>query len=174
MCTGPIQLCHHRTMQQHDKQNTMFMSNNSDEPASEELLNILRTSNIPLSTREVSARLRFRRLRISDYEVGNLLRNLLVEGKVDCKTGRWTALILKEKTYPSSMPTLPPLSNETQSLLGFKTLVDREDIEPDQKDIGPDSYTGRWRTFRRLLKYYRQCIQQEEGADASAFQNELG
>ena len=28
--------------------------------------------------------------------------------------------------------------------------------------------------FRKLVAYYRQCINNEEGADASAFQNEIG
>lgn len=154
------------------------MSNLLDKSVTEELLSILSASPIPLSTRDVSARLRFRRLLLSGYEVGNLLRNLLNEGKVDFKTGRWTASLSPEKMNPPSLGTFPPLSNETLAILGLKSpegpVADKEWIKPDTDDINPEIYSGRWGFFRKLLKYYRQCIQQEEGADASAFQNELG
>ena len=40
----------------------------------------------------------------------------------------------------------------------------------------PDTgtHSERWGLFRKLLDYYRECIRNEEGADASAFQNQHG
>ena len=147
-----------------------------------ELLNILKISPIPLSTNDVSTRLRFCRFRLSDYEVGFLLRNLLNEGKVEFNMGRWTASVSPQTTSPPSHTAFPPLCKETLSILGRKDQgvsflfpsKDTDVIESETDDISADIYSGRWGTFRRLVKYYRQCIQQEEGADASAFQNEMG
>lgn len=163
-------------------QNRKILINSSEESVTEELLSLLKTSPIPLSTSDVSARLRFRRLRMSDYQIGFLLRTLLNDGKVDFNMGRWTASLSPQKISPPSHTALPPLGNETLAIL---CLTDRsvprlypsevtKVFEPETDDISADIYSGRWGTFRKLLKYYRECIQQEEGADASAFQNELG
>ncbi|MDI6854631.1 MAG: AAA domain-containing protein [Deltaproteobacteria bacterium] len=153
-----------------------------DEIITGELLNILKISPVSLSTNDISTRLRFCRLRLSDYEVGFLLRNLLNEGKVEFNMGRWTATVSPQATLPPSYTAFPPLCKETLSILGMKDrgvsyvspLEDTDVIESETEDISADIYSGRWGTFRRLLRYYRQCIQQEEGADASAFQNEMG
>jgi very-short-patch-repair endonuclease len=153
------------------------ISNFSEESLTEELLNLLITSPIPLSTSDVAERLRFRRLRISNYQVGFYLRNLLNEGRVVFTSGRWTA----QTTSPHSHVILPPLDKEALSILSLKdqavptfTFKDAGEKESETDDFRAEIYSGPWGTFRRLLKYYRQCIQQEEGADASAFQNELG
>lgn len=154
----------------------------SQEYINEELLAILRATSIPLSTNDLSAQLRFRRVRMSNHQIGFLLRNMLNEGKVDLNRGRWTIPLSSKTISLSPHAAFPPLGKETLKILGLKDprvpsvppSEDTDVIEQETDEIGPDIYSGRWGTFRRLLKYYRQCIQQEEGADASAFQNELG
>jgi hypothetical protein len=156
------------------------MSSALEESPTEELLSILHASPIPLSTRDLAARLKLRRLHLPDHKVGFVLRNLLNEGKVDFRMGRWTVSNPPEQVPPSSLTALP-LSREARSILSFKSQevfseipgagTAREETEADE--VSADFYSGRWGTLRRLLKYYRQCIQQEEGADASAFQDEL-
>ncbi len=153
-----------------------------DDSLSATLLSILCASSVPLSTRELGARLRSHGVRLPDHEVGSLLRNLLTEGKVNFRIGRWSTSD-RSGTVPVLSPkSLPPLSGETLSILGLKspappvTPPSGGTIHPaaENDDTDAEMYTGRWGTFRRLLAYYRQCIRQEEGADARAFQNEMG
>jgi very-short-patch-repair endonuclease len=157
------------------------MSSILEKSSTEELLSILHASPVPLSTRDLAVRLRSRRLHLPDHKIGFFLRDLLNEGKVDFRLGRWNSSNPPEKVQPSSLIALP-LSKEAQSILSLKSQEvfseipygDKVGEETEIGDVSADVYFGRWGTFRRLLKYYRQCIQQEEGADASAFQNELG
>jgi very-short-patch-repair endonuclease len=101
-------------------------------------------------------------------------------GKANFRMGRWIASPSSEvaKTTPIAFPLL---SDETLSILGLKTHGD----SPGTPIVGGERetevelpsislYSGQWGTFRKLVAYYRQCVRQEEGADASAFQNELG
>lgn len=158
------------------------MSKSSLDFASEKLLTILGASPLPLSTRDLGLRLRLHHLRMADYEVGCLLRSLLNESKVNFRRGRWTVSHSPAIASPLSPTDLPPLSGETLSILGFKPhgvtaelpSANTVGIETEINEADTDIYSGRWGTFRRLVAYYRQCIRQEEGADASAFQNELG
>ncbi len=103
---------------------------------SEKLLNILKRSSIPLSSRELSIRLRMRGIKISEYETSKQLRELFRKGQVIYKRGRWLCHQHEEEVRPITDPS------------------------------------GRWDNFRKLLIYYRQCIINEEGAEASAFHNE--
>ncbi len=158
------------------------MSRSLDESPTEKLLSILNASPTPLSTRDLGVQLRIRRLRLPDHEVGFILRNLLNEGKVEFQMGRWTGSHSPEMVSPSSLVALPLLSKEAWSILHLKShgvlseapSAEDEGVETETDEYIVDAYSGRWGLFRKLLKYYRQCIQQEEGADASAFQNELG
>ncbi|MFC1896420.1 hypothetical protein ACFL0Q_07140 [Thermodesulfobacteriota bacterium] len=82
---------------------------------------------------------------------------------------------------PSSLAP-PVLSKETLDYLGSESLqptqiipaVGLEEVETKYRQPETEAALGRWGIFRKLLTYYRQCIRNEEGADASAFQNELG
>ncbi len=146
------------------------------------LLKLLCASPLPLSTRELGVRLRLHHVRLQDHEVGCILRNLVNEGKINFRMGRWGAVAFPEavKTDPFSA-AFPLLSNETLSILGPKIQAYASEIPHDETEIeseidksGINLYSGRWGTFRKLVAYYRQCVRQEEGADASAFQNEAG
>ena len=48
----------------------------------------------------------------------------------------------------------------------------KDSPESNIDDVYEES--GRWAPFRKLLRYYRHCIRSEEGADALAYQNQLG
>ena len=152
--------------------------------ASEKLAGILHQSLLPLSTRELAVRLRLRHLRLADYQVSGLLRSMAREGLIEFQKGRWSAPSDKnsEEPYPTSRVAFPKLSDETLRLLGRKsediTNTDPKNgvelVEADVETANDNTSSGRWGTFRKLLGYYRQCIRNEEGADASAFQNEYG
>jgi very-short-patch-repair endonuclease len=77
--------------------------------------------------------------------------------------------------------TLPLLHGETKSILGREAIgvlngdnCLTSETQNQFESNGNLISTSRWATFRILLSYYRQCIYNEEGADASAFQNEFG
>jgi len=153
-----------------------------DDSPSGRLLKLLDASILPLSTRELGVRLRLHHSRLQDYEVGCILRNLVNEGKVNLRMGRWTAVPSPDRAEVIPSPAaFPPLSNETLSILGQRTHANTSEVPDTETEIGTEIdqpsinlYSGRWGTFRKLVAYYRQCVRQEEGADASAFQNELG
>lgn len=55
----------------------------------EQLIDILRYSPLPLSTRELGVRLRLRHFRLADYKISSVLRGMLNEGQVVLQNGRW-------------------------------------------------------------------------------------
>ena len=157
------------------------MNSQLDATTVNKLIEILQASPAPLSTREIGFRLRKQHLRLPDHEVSSLLRNMLHKGQTELNKSRWASSI-PGKT-PSSLPpyALPLLSKDTLSELGSTegSIVGEkpgkpEIIETEGGSKKPPVFSGRWGFFRKLLAYYRQCIRNEEGAEASAFQNESG
>ena len=146
------------------------------------LRDTLRKSPVPLSTRELGVQLRLRHFKLPDYKISNLLRELLRSGQVDLQQGRWTMVSSSDTFTSSTSVALPKISSDTFSFLKWEPppppdtvpsmdLKWRETVlEPTEVEYPP----GPWSTFRSLVTYYRQCIRNEEGADAAAFQNQLG
>lgn len=158
------------------------MQRNLDNVTAEKLIKIIQTSPIPLSTREVGTHLRQRHLRIPDYKISGILREMLRDGKVAFNKERWSIITNTGEFFPRLSVVAPSLSRETLSSIGWEMprtpMVDTENgvkwTEQKIDQIKDQVPSGRWDTFRRLLAYYRQCVRNEEGSDASAFQNELG
>lgn len=158
------------------------MRSQSDNATTERLMDILGASPIPLSTRDVGVRLRQRHLRLPDYKLSGILRDMLRDGKVEFKRGRWVMPSSTETINARSQLTPLPLSPEAISLLGWGSQRPHEAVlpggvewtKPEPEPSDAETPPSRWETFRKLAAYYRQCIRNEEGADASAFQNELG
>ena len=170
----------------------------TEEPKStenEELLRdmseIIAASSIPLSHRDISLRLRHKTKRIPDYEVIRNLRRLLQEGRVSFIDGRWCEHHATDTEMPPAPSNirdlLPDISPESMVRLGLRQYdplkiptdgdIKESGFEWEQtspEDAGDQLQTETWETFRKLVSYYRQCIRNEEGADASAFQNEHG
>jgi len=157
-------------------------------------LNIDRTINIdnriieeltwvasPLTDRELSRRIRRQYPNTPDYLVIRSLRNLYREGRVYYDQGRWQAQ--KEQTESgfshSASVELPKFSDEA---IGLFSQIIPPSVEPqerfpdeDEQKVEQKNYLeGPWSFFRRLVRYYQQCIRNEEGANASAFQNQIG
>ena len=157
------------------------MNSQLDATTVNKLIEILQASPAPLSTREIGFRLRKQHLRLPDHEVSSLLRNMLHKGQAELNKRRWASSIPGKA--PSSLPpyALPLLSKDTFSELGFTEgrIVGGKPGKPEitEPEGGSEKaliFSGRWGFFRKLLAYYRQCIRNEEGAEASAFQNESG
>ena len=163
------------------------MTPNRNEEAddfSERLNQILGQSTFPLSTRELATRLRLRQVRLADYEVSHRLRSMADEGVLLYQKGRWSAVAppFAEIQQPQDHLSFPKLSDETLTLLGKKIPQSgnsaQEDgsplVEDHDSNTGTDASSERWGLFKKLLGYYCECIRNEEGADASAFQNQHG
>ena len=152
------------------------MHDELENTAVERLLDILRSSPIPLSTRDLGARLRLQHQRLPDYKIGSLLRSMIGEGQVEYRRSRWVAPSSSQKISHSSPVSPPRLSTETLSYLNRGSSYCPRTVSPGgvewtepKTDLSEtEAPSGRWETFRKLLAYYRQCISNEEGAEASA------
>ena len=151
------------------------------------LLDVLSSSPTPLSTRQIAIRLRRRRMCVADYEVTRGLRHLLRSGRLQLKRGRWfdNRCQIEGRAKPAMHTTTPPVpSPELQALLRDSTSSAHTETEPvrqentsDERILSSETENcaeGRWSNFRQLLAYYRQCVRAEEGAEASAYANQLG
>ncbi|WP_319526670.1 AAA domain-containing protein [uncultured Desulfosarcina sp.] len=156
----------------------------------EQVLMRLNKAGRPLTTRELGSRLRAARMRIPDYQIAAQLSILLKEESVSLEGNRWRFIHQSGIESQDVAISLPILSSDTNEQLGWRRtqLEDRENdpsepsepetTEPEETDGGAEAawlnLTARWALFRKLVAYYRQCIRNEEGADASAYQNQLG
>ena len=156
-----------------------------------DILDIISASSLSLSHRDIGVRLRTKSKRVPDYEVINNLRLLLEAGRVKYSAGRWCAQGANDKATPLISPVVgaswPNLSQDTLAKLGLpQNLTYKSDYgvearpsefewcSTETEQAGEKLNAGIWATFRKLVSYYRQCIRNEEGADAAAFQNEFG
>jgi len=121
----------------------------------------------PLGVRQLSSLIRCSS-NAPDHIVLRHLRQLSLQGKVELVRGGWQ--IKRDISHPSSSAiTAPKVSKQTQQLIWNEQTW----FEPREESV--ESQTdklGRWGRFRKLVKYYTQCIRNEEGADAHAYLNQ--
>lgn len=146
------------------------------------LIQILQQSVNPLSTRDLSTRLRTQGIRIPNYEINRSLQNLVKNSTVIYRRGLWRTNNRSKANASFKTAIVPPLNPEVLQILGWDLPIgpDEEgasDGNGDGEDIGTVNVTRphirRWAKFRRLVAYYRKCIANEESADASAFHNQI-
>lgn len=148
------------------------------------LIQIVQQSVNPLSTRDISTRLRAQRVRMPNYEINRHLRNLVRNDIVIYHRGLWEANNGSKDNTASKPRVVPPLKPEVLRILDWDSPIkepfgsdEERPSEGNEEDTDTahvtTPYIGRWANFRRLLAYYRKCIINEEGADASAFHNQL-
>ena len=138
------------------------------------ILDILHKERYPKSTREIRSRLKLTGRNIPEYLITRSLRNLLSEGKVHSKGGRWTIEGNKIQFESPSIGfskkeiAIPILSNTGS------TILELDNVIKPTKNIKKVRRSGEWGTFRLLIDYYIECLKSEEGADASSFIDEIG
>jgi len=143
----------------------------------QQLLHLLECSPQAISSRSLSVRLRLGGEHISDYQTIKMLRQLFRQGLVEFEHGRWkTVGPLTEKTTSSVTNgyLLPHISPTPPKKLGIQPAFQLAKDSPESNIDDVYEESGRWAPFRKLLRYYRHCIRSEEGADALAYQNQLG
>lgn len=132
------------------------------------IIHHLNSSAHPLGLRALSSTLR-RQVDAPDYLVVQHLRKLMQQGAVECENGDWRST--KRESGDRSF-SLPHVSRQTHECIWSKELWPF--YHDDQRtDEDANFHHERWGLFRRLLKYYIQCVRNEEGADAHAYLNQL-
>ena len=155
------------------------MTNNPISPLSDFdkqiLLEIIREQLYPKSAKELRSLIRKHGLQFPEYLITRALKELISEDKVRFKGGRWMSPELHSQIgtpqsgYSPKTIEAPSLSPEGQKVsIPGKVAVSKIDDDDIPEDRGP------WVTFRRLLRYYQECVRDEGGADASSFLNQIG
>lgn len=154
------------------------------------LTEILKISSTSLSTKEIRLALRSYSIYTPEHIIIKVLREILKTGTATFQKRRW-AYAQQDTCFrrghkfssPRKTVALPELSPIGESIL-YPSDLSEESISIDSTgqsersietvSVGPKtkSYSGRWGTFRSLLAYYKECIRNEEGAEALAYLNE--
>lgn len=149
------------------------------------ILDILNKSTLPMAVRDIRLRLRKHELVLSEYELLRSLLHLQQDQRVRYERGKWllTGSPEPERTATQEaaeksvrLPFLSPLGRKIleQGIGGPSaievSLVPERQAAPTEV-AAPILFepAGPWGTFRRLLKYYKDCVRNEEGADALAY-----
>ena len=148
---------------------------------STEIAEIINKSNSPRSVSDIQTQLRLRKINLPSFKVARALRAMQTEGVANIKNGRWA---LNGKDFGSHefhiqkdiRPNISPIStslihDNTQSQSVYELLNQFRTEDSCNSQVEPT--TGPWTRFRKLLAYYMDCIRSEEGAESSAFMNEL-
>lgn len=149
----------------------------------ENIARILTSLDCAVSLHELGSRCRAKGLRINTPQLTSALRAMQQQGRAKFDRGRWISAGEKNPSLTANpiatsrtSIAAPVLSGEAKKLLqpvpatGTSTTESLWDTEAETAAQIAD---GPWTGFKRLLHYYRRCLQAEEGADASAYQNQL-
>lgn len=149
-----------------------------------EILEILQNELYPSSVKDVRRKLKRIGLDYPEYLILRSLRSMLSEGTLRFKAGRWMTSELFDQVQVSQAGFAP--KNIDGPKLSTLSQSDGEHPESDlpaesgfadngqAEHISKKDSSGSWGTFRKLIKYYSECIRSEEGADASGFISDLG
>lgn len=134
----------------------------------ERIIHHLNSSVRPIGLRALSASLR-RQVDAPDYLVMRHLRKLIQDGAAESVNGAWRST---QRQPEDRSFFLPHVSRETHECIWSRELwpFSQNENVTDKETI---SHRKRWGLFRRLLKYYIQCVRNEEGADAHAYLNQI-
>ncbi len=144
----------------------------TEQTSTQVVRDVLSSSKRPISSQTVLSQCRARGVKIYLLEVLEALNELHEKQEVRFSASKWLAIqsAFTSSANLNSVVSLPNLSSDTQELLASPKL------SPFILTSSPLSHSkeeGPWSVFRRLLQYYRRCLRAEEGADASAYQNQL-
>lgn len=146
---------------------------------------VLTSLDYAVSVHELGSRCRFGGIRINIPQLTSVLRAMQQQGHAKFVQGRWLSTRekkgpLRNTSFALKHTLTAPISGfsaETKKLLqgAASTPAENFDIfgQADAAETSVHTDEGPWSGFRRLLRYYRRCLQAEEGADASAYQNQI-
>lgn len=157
------------------------------------LTEVLQLSTRPLSLNEIRLSVNsILRYKLPGYRISKLLRLLSSEGVVSFNSGKWSygthfqqgkrglkGRVPNGLQYPELSPcalealgTFEPNNPFSPSSLNDSQAYPEEDLPNSAQQIFETE--GPWSKFRKLVAYYKECVRNEEGADASAFLDDYG
>jgi len=137
---------------------------------------IIEEQTYPCTVKVLRGKLKHTGRDIPEYLITRTLRSLLSDDKIRFKGGRWMSNNLYENinlpqtgfsTKPVELPKLSIEGNKVISSVLTSAPIDNESESANISD-------GTWSQFRKLVSYYSECLRNEEGADASAFIDDIG
>lgn len=157
------------------------------------IVEVLQLSKRPLSIKEIRSSVNsINQFKQPDYFITRLLRTLSNDGILCFRSGKWYLVDSKEERFEGSTenglaglkyPELSPLGlaalnsadlNIPFSLSKLQSPKVGTITEPSNPAQEIFEAQGPWSKFRKIVAYYKECVRNEEGADASAFLNEYG
>jgi very-short-patch-repair endonuclease len=148
------------------------------------IIEILQNELYPCSVKDIRRKLKRNGLDYPEYLILRSLRSMLSDGTLRFKAGRWMTSELFEQVQATQAGFAPKNINGPElSTLGESVTQEANDKEfadtgftgtDEREESSNNINVGPWGTFRKLLKYYSECIRSEEGADASGFIGDLG
>ena len=116
------------------------------------ITSILASQTYPRTVKEIRTKLKLTGRHIPEYLLTRSLRELLSDGKVRFKAGRWISNEISDNinTPPTGFTPIrmPDLSRHSGDIINITNLESPGDTEE------PIERSGKWDTFRSLLKYY--------------------
>lgn len=149
----------------------------------EAIARILSEEIYPRTVKEIRGKLKHTGRDLPEYIITRTLRSLLSEGKVRFRGGRWMSNDLYGQAgviqtgFTSrniERPRLSQVSEEVFKTAGSDLRSPKTNAQKNDRDSSKSRSIEPWGTFRSLLSYYEECIRNEEGADASAFIEDIG
>lgn len=141
---------------------------------------IIEEQTYPSTVKVLRGKLKHTGRDIPEYLITRTLRSLLSNDKVRFKGGRWMSNDLYEYVnvpqtgYSIKTVELPTLSSEGQKVISSVLASDTNGNGSAATQPTTNISEGPWGKFRNLISYYSECLRNEEGADASAFIDEIG
>ena len=151
-----------------------------NERLGEVILSILKQSIFPLNNKDIRIKLRNLSHRLSEYEIINELRLLQKDGLVRLEKGSWISIASsavsyneKEKQFKKPLEDSPKhkmwTPSQCTSICSTPIQITTDTKETPSSEIKEYDFTGHWGTFRRLLKYYSDCVRNDGGCEASGY-----
>ena len=141
---------------------------------------ILKEQTYPCTVKVLRGKLKHTGRDIPEYLITRTLRSLLSDDKVRFKGGRWMSNDLYEHVnapqtgYSTRTVELPTLSSYGEKVISSVLASDPNDNGSAATQPTTNISEGPWGRFRNLISYYSECLRNEEGADASAFIDDIG
>ncbi|MBI9109945.1 AAA domain-containing protein [Maridesulfovibrio ferrireducens] len=136
-----------------------------------EIYNSLQKSALGQRTLDLRRYLNLSKINISKLQLLRELKRLQKSGDISYKLGRWS--LVDFKNNPNLQKKNIELNTLNISEIS-RAILNLEKKHSNKIDTDDSCQIhGKWSLFRELLSYYQKCLCSEEGAEASAFQNQL-
>ncbi len=140
------------------------------------VLNEIRKTGYRITTRKLSLRLRQNGVSLPSYKINRILRELYLKESIARKNGKWyipgAILNIDDRKFKlnDACELIEKFSDSSDSINEVYRDADVDDFVWNENVYNTEEYQNDgWDTFRRLVKYYRACVLNEESSEAYAY-----